>query len=342
MNPPVTIRTLTDGGQTPPEVARQIAEFLDGAKRTLDLAQYDLDLGTETAAIVGDAIRRAHDRGVHVRLVYNVDHRQPIPVPPPCSPDETLIRSLPLEAKPVSGIPDLMHHKYVVRDGDAVWTGSTNWTDDSWSHQENVIAIVDSQAVAADFRRDFEQLLAADAVAQTGEVSPRWHDSVRPWFTPGHGEDLSHRIAQAIAHARRRIRICSPVITVGPVLAALAHAVSTHRVDVAGCLDETQVRGVAYQWRQEGKSWKLPLLARIAAGAFAAKPSTPYGTGTLHDFMHAKLTVTDDTVFVGSFNLSRSGERNAENVLELEDAAIAEQLASYVDQVRSRYPPLSF
>src|SRR6266550_4614464 len=121
MNPPVTIRTLTDGGQTPPEVARQIAEFFDGAKRTLDLAQYDFDLGPETGAIVGDAIRRAHDRGVHVRVIYNVDHRNPIPVPPPCSPDETLIRSLPVEAKAVSGVPDLMHHKYVVRDGEAVW-----------------------------------------------------------------------------------------------------------------------------------------------------------------------------------------------------------------------------
>jgi len=118
--------------------------------------------------------------------------------------------------------------------------------------------------------------------------------------------------------------------------------VSVHRVDVVGCVDETQVRGVAYQWRQEGKSWKLPLLARVAAGAFAAKPSTPYGTGALHDFMHAKLTVVDDTVFVGSFNLSRSGERNAENVLEIEDAAIADRLADYVDELRARYPPLSF
>ena len=42
--------------------------------------------------------------------------------------------------------------------------------------------------------------------------------------------------------------------------------------------------------------------------------------------MHAKVTVADDVVFVGSFNLSRSGERNAENVLELADAApLAEQ-----------------
>ena len=54
--------------------------------------------------------------------------------------------------------------------------------------------------------------------------------------------------------------------------------------------------------------------------------------------MHAKATICDDRVFVGSFNLSHSGELNAENVLELEDAALAEQLASYVDETRARYP----
>jgi phosphatidylserine/phosphatidylglycerophosphate/cardiolipin synthase-like enzyme len=54
--------------------------------------------------------------------------------------------------------------------------------------------------------------------------------------------------------------------------------------------------------------------------------------------MHAKLTVIDDRIFTGSYNLSRSGERNAENVLEIEDAALAERLAAYVDEVRARYP----
>ena len=74
------------------------------------------------------------------------------------------------------------------------------------------------------------------------------------------------------------------------------------------------------------------------AGPFSGKDSTPYGDGTVHDFMHAKVTVCDDTVFVGSFNLSRSGEKNAENVLEIEDAAIADRLASFVDEIRARYP----
>jgi phosphatidylserine/phosphatidylglycerophosphate/cardiolipin synthase-like enzyme len=56
--------------------------------------------------------------------------------------------------------------------------------------------------------------------------------------------------------------------------------------------------------------------------------------------MHAKVTVADDTVFVGSFNLSHSGEENAENVLEVADAALADQLAAFVDEIRSRYPPV--
>ena len=47
--------------------------------------------------------------------------------------------------------------------------------------------------------------------------------------------------------------------------------------------------------------------------------STPWTPESVHDFMHAKVVVADDMTFVGSFNLSRSGERNAENVLEIRD-----------------------
>jgi phosphatidylserine/phosphatidylglycerophosphate/cardiolipin synthase-like enzyme len=57
--------------------------------------------------------------------------------------------------------------------------------------------------------------------------------------------------------------------------------------------------------------------------------------------MHAKLTVADDVVFTGSFNLSRSGEENAENMVEIVDAALADRLAAYVDDVRGRYPALA-
>src|SRR5215212_4476150 len=144
MNSSIRIRTLTDGGQQPSEVARELADFLDAARRSLDLAQYDFHLREDTAAVVGGALRAAHDRGVAVRIIYNVDHANPIPVPPPPEPDAQLIASLGVPAKAIAGVPDLMHHKFVIRDGDSVWTGSMNWTDDSWARQENVVVTVDS------------------------------------------------------------------------------------------------------------------------------------------------------------------------------------------------------
>jgi len=319
-----------------------IAAFIDGAERTLDLAQYDFHLGDETAAIVGDAIRRAHTRGVKMRFVFNVDYANPVPVPAPPEPDVQLIATLPVEGKAIAGVPDLMHHKFVIRDSASVWTGSLNWTDDSWSRQENVIAIVHSNAIAKAYDLDFGQLWMTGDVEQTGFVDPRWDEHlVRVWFTPGHGEDLSARIAKVIRRARRRVRICSPLITTGPVLGTLAQVIADGKIDIAGCVDATQVREVIQQWRaNENVSWKLPLLQQVMAGPFTGKISTPYGDGTVHDFMHAKICVCDDTTFVGSFNLSRSGERNAENVLEIQDAQIAEQLAAFIDLVRVRYGPV--
>jgi phosphatidylserine/phosphatidylglycerophosphate/cardiolipin synthase-like enzyme len=337
------VRTLTDGGQPPGEVARWIAEFVGGARRTLDLAHYDFHLGPETAAIVGGAITAAAARGVAVRFVYNIDHRNPIPVPPPPEPDAKLIAALGVPARAIAGVPDLMHHKYVVRDGESVWTGSMNWTDDSFSIQENVLATIESRELATAFTLDFEQLWTTGAVERSGFVDPRPYEAagrtMRAWFTPGFGEQLSHRIAKQIGRARR-VRICSPVITAAPVLATLAQLVSEGKVDVAGCVDAPQVHGVIYQWGENGNvSWKLPLLEEVMRGQFSGKQSTPWEPkGTPHDFMHAKLTVADNVVFLGSFNLSRSGELNAENVLEIEDAALAERLASYVDEVRARYP----
>ena len=339
----ITVRTLNDGGQSALETATVVRDFIDAATRSLELAQYDFHLVGEPAAIVGGAIRAAHDRGVDVRMLYNVDHRNPIPVPPPPEPDAQLIASLGVPARAIAGVPDLMHHKYVVRDGSAVWTGSMNWTDDSFSRQENVVVVAESQELAGAFVRNFHELWSSGAVEQSGFVEPDWMQvgdaRVRPWFTPGHGEDLSSRIAKMINRARRRVRICSPVITTAPVLGALAQGVAEGR-DIAGCVDVTQVRGVIYQWSENGNvSWKLPLLEQVLAGDFSGKGSTPWrAEGSLHDFMHAKVTVADDVVFAGSFNLSRSGERNAENVLEIHDARLADEVATFVDGVRARYP----
>lgn len=341
----IEVHTLTDGGQQPVDIARRIAAFLGEARSTLDLALYDVRLPSPVAEVVKEAITGAARRGVAVRLVYNVDARR-IPVPPPPRTEPHLLETLGVPLERIPGVPDLMHHKYVVRDAAAVWTGSTNWTADSWSREENVIVTVDSPAIAAAYAQNFDELWRTREVDKSGRIEPQPAKvagaTVRAWFCPGQGEDLSHRIARAIGRARR-VRIASPVITAGPIIGTLAQVVSDRRADVAGVVDATQMAQVRQQWHENGNSeWKLPLLSAIFKRSdFTGKPSTPYAPGSVHDYMHAKVTVADDTVFAGSFNLSRSGELNAENVLEIRDAALAERLAGYVDRVRALYPQMA-
>ena len=344
----IHVHTLTDGGQTSLDVARKIAAFVDGARETLELALYDIRLHDETGDIVRGALVGAHERGVHVRLVYNVDEvvdRPPVPPPPKTEPD--LIESLPFETAAVPGWPDLMHHKYVVRDRDAVWSGSANWTDDSWTREENVIVVVESTGVAIRFQEDFAQLWKKRKVAASGKVASdpiRVGDTqVRTWFSPKRGEKLAHRIADLIGGAERRVRVASPVISSGPILGTLAEVAADGRVDLAGVVAATQIAEVLEQWRRNGNvSWKAPTLRfLLERPTFTGKRSTPYAPGAVHDYMHAKVTVADDTVFIGSFNLSHSGETNAENVLEIADAALADRMAGFIDSIRVRYPGLA-
>ena len=343
--PPVQLQTLTDGGQRAAEVARSIAGFLSGARSTLDLALYDVRVETDAGALVLAALLAAAQRGVEVRLLYNVAHPGPIPVPPPPEATPDAIEALPVPTRGVAGIPDLMHHKFVVRDGETVWTGSTNWTDDSWSRQENVVVTVESRPIAYAYTLAFGQLWERGLVEGTGAVEPRPEvvdgARVRAWFCPEHGEALSHRVAKHLGKAQERIRIASPVITSGPILATLVEVVAEARCDVAGVVDDTQVDEVFGQWQTNGVSaWKIPLLRRVLEGApWSGKSSTPWSPRSLHDFMHAKVAVADDTAFVGSFNFSRSGERNAEDVLEIRNREIADRLAAFVDEIRARYPP---
>ena len=343
---PVELRTLTDGGQAAAEVAGEIATFLNDARESLELALYDVRLESDAGVLVLAALLAAHQRGVRVRLLFDVDHPGPIPVPPPPETRPEAIEQLPVDTRGIAGIPDLMHHKFCVRDGRDVWTGSMNWTEDSWTRQENVVVrVLGSEPLAYAFALAFEELWERGTVEGTGMVQPRPVEldegiEVRPWFTPGHGDALSHRVAKFVGRARTRIRIASPVLTAGPILGTLVEVVNERRCHVGGVIDDTQSDDVFRQWSRNGVSaWKIPLLRTILdRAAFSAKPSTPWSPDGVQDFMHAKVVVADDVSFVGSFNFSRSGERNAENVLEIHDGRTADRLTTYVDEIRARYP----
>jgi phosphatidylserine/phosphatidylglycerophosphate/cardiolipin synthase-like enzyme len=347
----IEVTFLQDGAQPAENVAAELADFIGAAQRSLDIAIYDLNVSGGPADQVRAAIKAAAGRSVAVRLLYNVDFPNPIPVPPPSQSDTAFIASLGVPTKPISGVPDLMHHKYIVRDGatDAatVWTGSMNWTNDSWTREENVILKIPSTALAAEYTRNFGELWETARVEGSGKydlagVPVTYQDSpgkAHVFFAPGRGRQMAHVIADRIAHARRRIRVCSPVITAGVILGTLGDLAKRPHPEFKGVYDRTQMAEVLGQWRVDPHAtWKGPaFLAVSAAFPFASKVTTPYTPTSVHDFMHAKITVVDNTVFTGSYNLSHAGEDNAENLLALDSAPLADRFVEFVDAVFAHY-----
>jgi phosphatidylserine/phosphatidylglycerophosphate/cardiolipin synthase-like enzyme len=333
-------RFLQDGAQSPADVAAELVAFLDTATESLEVAIYDFEAGAGATAAVADALEAAAGRGVRVRVVFNVERPRGAsdPRPPVCEP--AVVEGLEVPTRGVSGNGALMHHKYVVRDAAEVWTGSTNWTQDAFGREENVVVRLASGEIAAGFAANFQRLWDRERVDGSGAAGDEIAVDgapVRALFSPD-GPSLGQAIANRIGEARRRIRIASPVLTSGPILGTLAELAGRHAFDLSGAYDETQMQEVRDQWaRVPGNHWKIEAWDVIRP-RLAGKRSTPYGSASVHDYMHAKITVADDTVFVGSFNLSHSGELNAENVLEIADSVLADQLADYIDDVRAKYP----
>ena len=175
----VEVRTLTDGGQPAEQTAHALAEFFAAAKQTLEIAVYDFQLPPDLDDVVCGAL--VDSAGARRRRAPRVQPRprEGGPVPPPPITDPDALEALPFPTAAIPGVPDLMHHKYVVRDAASVWTGSTNWTGDSWTREENVIVTVDSPAVAARYREDFEQLWTTRIVARSGKIDTAPADGMR-------------------------------------------------------------------------------------------------------------------------------------------------------------------
>ena len=321
--------------------------FIDGAHHTIDLAIYDAHFDDDSGGRVIRALDAAEARGVTVRAVYNdVPPRNGRPVPPPEGPSLLAQLAAAVPAKAIPGVPDLMHHKYVVRDATDVWTGSTNWTTDSWTRQENVVVTLTSPDLAAAYAQDFEWLWTKGVVEGSGRFDDQPATltfegqplTVRAFFSPGRGRAMGQLVARHLAEAKHRIRICSPVLTSAPILGTLAEILDDKRCEARVVIDGTQMDQALANWHHDGRAgWKVPLFERVrTAAVIAEKHSTPWPAAP-HDYLHAKVVVADDVVLTGSYNCSHSGEFNAENLLEIRSAAFAEHCAAFVDQVYARY-----
>jgi len=341
---------LAEGEQTADSVMARLTAFISAAKQSLDIAVYDMRFDDALRAQLVAALAERAKAGVQIRFCFDGDK----PVQPNIAAGQdpapagtsAFVQSLGYPWKRIAGMK-LMHSKSIVRDRESIWTGSLNFTGDAFTLMENNVVTIDSAPLAAYYAADFEQLWEKENFENTGKIHTEpvaltFGDqpaTARVMFSPGCGLEIDTEIARRVRSAQRRVRICSLLINSGTLIGELQNLLHAGRVPVDGIYDRTQMAEVYTQWQEvPSNHWKIPALQEIVTRAhLAGKNSTPYSPTSRHDFMHNKVLVIDDTVITGSYNFSRSAQFNAENILFIESAPLAETYSRYIDHLKSKY-----
>jgi phosphatidylserine/phosphatidylglycerophosphate/cardiolipin synthase-like enzyme len=346
----LSISFLSQGEQSAASVMDRLVNFVRGATRSLDFAVYDMRLSDALKTTLSLALKDRAAAGVAIRICFH-GNKPPMPnvaagQDPAPAGTSAFVQSLGYPWKKTAGMK-LMHNKFVVRDRASVWTGSTNLTDDAFTLMENNIVIIDSDALAGYYAEEFEQLWTNENFDNTGDIRTiaapitfgNQGGSARVMFSPGCGTEIDAEIARRVRASRRRVRICSLLINSGTLISELGDLLRRGSVKVDGIYDRTQMEDVYKQWQDvPSNRWKIPALHEIIRWAnLVGKNSTPYSPTGVHDFMHNKILLIDDTVITGSYNFSRSAELNAENILFIESSSFAESYSAYIDHLIKKY-----
>jgi phosphatidylserine/phosphatidylglycerophosphate/cardiolipin synthase-like enzyme len=349
---------LAEGEQTADSVMARLTAFIRAARQSLDIAVYDMRFDDALRAQLVAALADRAKAGVRIRFCFDGDK----PVEPNVAAGQdpapagtsAFVQSLGYPWRRIAGMK-LMHSKFIIRDRESVWTGSTNFTGDAFSLMENNVVTIDSAPLAAYYADDFEQLWEKENFENTGKIRTEpvgltfsgQPATARVMFSPGCGLEIDTEIARRVRTAQRRVRICSLLINSGTLINELltllredqASRAGAPRRRIDGIYDRTQMAEVYTQWQEvPSNHWKIPALQEIVARAhLAGKNSTPYSPTSRHDFMHNKVLVIDDTVITGSYNFSRSAQFNAENILFLESPALAQSYSTYIDHLITKY-----
>lgn len=278
------------------ELVAAIAETRD----TLDIAAFELN-----SEAIYQAILDAHQRGVAVRIVADDDHGLH---------DDKNAALRDLQAAGVSIVDDgrsgLMHNKFMILDGSAVWTGSWNFTINGSYRNNNNVFVMQSAAAARAYQGEFNEMFERGEFgtrsSDDGIVSFRQGESELSIIFAAEGDEIGALKAE-LEGATRSIHIMAFVFS----LEELAEAIllgAAHR--------DLVVQGL-FEKRNSTASWsQLPALH--CAGAAMRQDGNRYA-------LHHKVIIIDEgTVITGSFNFSRSAaQSNDENIVIIRDPTIA-------------------
>jgi phosphatidylserine/phosphatidylglycerophosphate/cardiolipin synthase-like enzyme len=330
----VSLPTRMFSDQT--QISGHLVRAIDATKKTLDIAIYELALSE-----VRDALARAKDRGVTVRIVMDEGHVYPQKGTRTPEVQSLIDAGFVIRTLRGGDAHGIMHNKFAVFDGALLETGSFNWTRAAdQRHFENALFDDEARRIASyqnywnwmwsiarpvDLRHP-PAAAQLDAHGHTPPLAPAPQDSEEPIsfngasfpresFTP---RGTAAKIAAAIDASRESVDLANFSFTNSEIIDALKRA-KDRGIKIRLIFDSEQFKFL----RDMGEMATLGFDVRISGGR------APRGV------MHNKFGVFDGRlVETGSFNWTMNGElNNYENAAFLDAPDDAEDYAAYFERI---------
>ncbi len=300
----ITATTITTE-HTPMEDA--LLAFVNDATTSIDVALYGLNRQS-----VVDALVAAHDRGVTVRVVGDDE----------AATGDYSSSYQALTAAGITVITDtsgyIQHNKFLVIDGQIVWTGSTNFTDTGLTLNANNSTVITDTTLSSIYTIEFEEMWAGGFHGAKADNTPHIFDyngtAFESYFSPT--DLVAFEVWDELAGAEQTIHFAMFFWTDDLLADRVVDRLGAG-VEVYGVWDAL---GAANTYSADEALSDAG--AQIRIENFAGKVH--------HKFAVIDVEGSDPVVILGSYNWTGSGAyHNDENTLIIHDRDLAQ---AYYDE----------
>jgi phosphatidylserine/phosphatidylglycerophosphate/cardiolipin synthase-like enzyme len=305
--------TMNDPARWQNAMEGRLIEKINAAQNSMHIAAFEFDLTP-----VAEALIAARQRGVDVKWVTDDEHGIEADAEPGRG-QFALLQQAGIEVRADSRSA-LMHNKFWIFDGQTVWTGSTNVTENGIFKQNNNTIVIHSAEVAAMYEREFQEMWEGQfgprSPSQLAEQSALVDGTPIQVIFTSEDPAIEMAILPLVNSAQSNIRFLAFSFTDFPLANAMIERARSG-VAVAGVFE---------------KVWSGDDSAELKTLFCAQVPVRQDGNSS---FMHNKVIVIDGRfVITGSMNFSTNAEENNdENVIILENPEIAGHYMQEFDRI---------
>ncbi len=303
------------------DLAGQLVALVDQAQVSIDFAV----MGFTYTPLV-DAVERAWDRGVVVRMVGDAGHLNN------SGYARFRDRHFPMM---VGNLGHIMHDKFMIVDGRFVFCGTANWSQSDLIQNSNNGMVMDSPAIAADFTQEFEQMFGGrfgnnKVEIDNGRTYQVGDTNVEVWFSPN--EDAMGRILEVVKAAEEELHFTIFAFTKDQIGSEFVR-LHESGVFVSGVIDQSQLHSNG-QYHEAYRLIGAGIPVRMDGNDNSTLPGDYQAGGGR---LHSKTMVIDPnganpTIITGSFNWSSSAtQSNDEYLVVLRGPRVAEAYSQYFD-----------